>query len=246
MQFWRCKLLAETGGKSPHNYRFSLSKHTTGNKLADKGAYLSVSGRSPPVQPTRELCRLTRFVALRLHLAFAQGLATISQELRRLAEFRRSKKWQNSPLGKISRWKTTVFGERISLPPWKAQPASRGDGSKTAPANLCEMSLRSRRVQANRLEGAATAAKRFPPPEETAAAKKPSSPSPCGRRRRGAKYPLPPPGRRTRVLRRPVTSQTHRGGICMNYQETDPEFAERFEHFAFEEVPGEPGQQLDG
>lgn len=130
MQFWRCKLLAETGGKSPHNYRFSLSKHTTGNKLADKGAYLSVSGRSPPVQPTRELCRLTRFVALRLHLAFAQGLANISQELRRLAEFRRSKKWQNSPLGKISRWKTTVFGERISLPPWKAQPASRGDGSK--------------------------------------------------------------------------------------------------------------------
>ncbi len=31
----------------------------------------------------------------------------------------------------------------------------------------------------------------------------------------------------------------------MNYRETDPEFAERFEHFAFEEVPGEEGQQLD-
>ena len=30
-----------------------------------------------------------------------------------------------------------------------------------------------------------------------------------------------------------------------NYRETDPEFAERFEHFAFEEVVGEPGQQLD-
>ena len=31
----------------------------------------------------------------------------------------------------------------------------------------------------------------------------------------------------------------------MNYQKTDPEFAERFEHFAFEEVPHENGQQLD-
>ena len=31
----------------------------------------------------------------------------------------------------------------------------------------------------------------------------------------------------------------------MNYRETDPEFAERFEHFAFEEVPHEEGQQLD-
>ena len=31
----------------------------------------------------------------------------------------------------------------------------------------------------------------------------------------------------------------------MNYRETDPEFAERFEHFAFEEVPKEEGQQLD-
>ncbi len=31
----------------------------------------------------------------------------------------------------------------------------------------------------------------------------------------------------------------------MNYWETDPEFAERLEHFAFEEVPGEEGQQLD-
>lgn len=176
---------------------FPLFKHTLGNKLADKGAYLSASGRSPPVQPTRKLCRLTRFVALRLHLAFAQGLANISQELRRLAEFRRSKKWQNSPLGKISRWKTTVFGERISLPPWKAQPASRGDGSNTVPANLCEMSLRSRRVQANRLEGAATAAKRFPSPEETAAVEKSFPHRPVGvgvvaqnipfRRRRGAR-----------------------------------------------------------
>ena len=31
----------------------------------------------------------------------------------------------------------------------------------------------------------------------------------------------------------------------MNIRETDPEFAERFEHFAFEEVPNEEGQQLD-
>lgn len=31
----------------------------------------------------------------------------------------------------------------------------------------------------------------------------------------------------------------------MNYRETDPEFAQRFEHFAFEEVPHEEGQQLD-
>ena len=31
----------------------------------------------------------------------------------------------------------------------------------------------------------------------------------------------------------------------MNYWETDPEFAERLERFAFEEVPGEEGQQLD-
>ena len=30
-----------------------------------------------------------------------------------------------------------------------------------------------------------------------------------------------------------------------NYRETDPEFAERFEHFAFDEVVNEPGQQLD-
>ena len=30
-----------------------------------------------------------------------------------------------------------------------------------------------------------------------------------------------------------------------NYRETDPEFAERVEHFAFEEVVNEPGQQLD-
>lgn len=31
----------------------------------------------------------------------------------------------------------------------------------------------------------------------------------------------------------------------MNLYETDPEFMERFEHFAFEEVPNEEGQQLD-
>ena len=30
-----------------------------------------------------------------------------------------------------------------------------------------------------------------------------------------------------------------------NYRENDPEFAERFEQFAFEEVVNEPGQQLD-
>lgn len=31
----------------------------------------------------------------------------------------------------------------------------------------------------------------------------------------------------------------------MNYHETDPEFAQRFTHFAFEEVVNEEGQQLD-
>ena len=31
----------------------------------------------------------------------------------------------------------------------------------------------------------------------------------------------------------------------MNYRETDPEFAQRFEHFAFDEVVNEEGQQLD-
>ena len=31
----------------------------------------------------------------------------------------------------------------------------------------------------------------------------------------------------------------------MDYHQTDPEFAERFEHFAFDEVVNEPGQQLD-
>lgn len=30
-----------------------------------------------------------------------------------------------------------------------------------------------------------------------------------------------------------------------NYHQTDPEFARRFDHFAFEEVPGEAGQQLE-
>ncbi len=30
-----------------------------------------------------------------------------------------------------------------------------------------------------------------------------------------------------------------------NYHESDPEFMERFEHFAFDEVINEPGQQLD-
>lgn len=29
------------------------------------------------------------------------------------------------------------------------------------------------------------------------------------------------------------------------YKETDPEFVERFEHFALDEVVNEPGQQLD-
>lgn len=32
----------------------------------------------------------------------------------------------------------------------------------------------------------------------------------------------------------------------MKFRKTDPEFMERFEHFAFEEVPEEKGQQLDG
>ena len=31
----------------------------------------------------------------------------------------------------------------------------------------------------------------------------------------------------------------------INYHKTDPEFMERFEHFAFDEVINEPGQQLD-
>ena len=30
-----------------------------------------------------------------------------------------------------------------------------------------------------------------------------------------------------------------------NYYDTDPEFMERFEHFAFDEVVNEEGQQLD-
>ena len=30
-----------------------------------------------------------------------------------------------------------------------------------------------------------------------------------------------------------------------NYKQTDPEFTERFEHFAFDEVVNEEGQQLD-
>ena len=33
--------------------------------------------------------------------------------------------------------------------------------------------------------------------------------------------------------------------MMKNYRNTDPEFAERVEHFAFEEVVNEPGQQLD-
>lgn len=35
------------------------------------------------------------------------------------------------------------------------------------------------------------------------------------------------------------------GDVEMDLQITDPEFAERFEHFAFKEVPGEAGTQLD-
>ena len=31
----------------------------------------------------------------------------------------------------------------------------------------------------------------------------------------------------------------------MNIYETDPEFMERMEHFAMDEVVGEPGQQLE-
>ena len=33
--------------------------------------------------------------------------------------------------------------------------------------------------------------------------------------------------------------------MMKNYRETDPEFAERVEHFAFDEVVNEPGQQLE-
>ena len=33
--------------------------------------------------------------------------------------------------------------------------------------------------------------------------------------------------------------------MMKNYRETDPEFTERVEHFAFDEVVNEPGQQLD-
>ncbi len=36
-----------------------------------------------------------------------------------------------------------------------------------------------------------------------------------------------------------------REDFIMNYWETDPEFAERFEHFAFQEVVNEEGQRLD-
>ena len=32
----------------------------------------------------------------------------------------------------------------------------------------------------------------------------------------------------------------------MDWKKTDPEFAERFEHFAFDEVVNEDGQQLPG
>ena len=37
----------------------------------------------------------------------------------------------------------------------------------------------------------------------------------------------------------------HKEAIMKNYHLTDPEFAERFEHFAFEEVVHEEGQTLD-
>ena len=33
--------------------------------------------------------------------------------------------------------------------------------------------------------------------------------------------------------------------MMKNYQTTDPEFMERFEHFAFDEVVNEPGQELE-
>ena len=36
-----------------------------------------------------------------------------------------------------------------------------------------------------------------------------------------------------------------REDFIMNYWETDPEFAERFEHFAFQEVVNEEGQRID-
>ncbi len=32
----------------------------------------------------------------------------------------------------------------------------------------------------------------------------------------------------------------------VNLRKADPEFMKRFEHFAFEEVPQEEGQRLDG
>ena len=151
---------------------FPLFKHTLGNKLADKGAYLSVSGRRPPVQPMRELCRLTRFVALRPHWAFAQGLANISQELRRLAEFRRSKKWQNRPFEKNCRTEDDGFWRKDCPSAVESAASKPGRRIKNRPGHLCEMSLRSRRAQADRLESAAMAAKRFPSPEETAAVEK--------------------------------------------------------------------------
>ena len=33
--------------------------------------------------------------------------------------------------------------------------------------------------------------------------------------------------------------------MMKNYRETDPEFMERFEHFAFDEAVNEPGQGLE-
>lgn len=33
--------------------------------------------------------------------------------------------------------------------------------------------------------------------------------------------------------------------MMKNYRETDPEFMERFEHFAFDEALNEPGQGLE-
>ena len=39
-------------------------------------------------------------------------------------------------------------------------------------------------------------------------------------------------------------SENLKGALNMDLHETDPEFMERFEHFALEEVPGEENQQL--
>ena len=41
-------------------------------------------------------------------------------------------------------------------------------------------------------------------------------------------------------------SENMKGALNMDLHKTDPEFIERFEHFALEEVPGEENHQTSG